>query len=86
MNKELNISFDILKNVYFDNAYANIELNKELKKKDNKLNYALITKIVYGVLEKDIYLDYVIKDYVKFSTRPVIKLILKLMKLDCLMK
>jgi len=78
MNKELNTAFEILKSVYFDNAYANIELNKVLKKKDDKINYALITKLVYGVLERDIYLDYVINDYIKTSTRPIIKLILKL--------
>lgn len=77
MNIELNTSFNILKSVYFDNAYANIELNKVLKKKENNINYSLITKLVYGVLERDIYLDYVVKNFVKPTTKPVIKLLLK---------
>lgn len=78
MNKELIKAFDILKSVYFENAYANIELNKTLRNKEDNLNYALITKLVYGVLEKDIYLDYVVKNFVKPTTKPIIKLILKL--------
>lgn len=78
MNKEINIAFSILKNVYFDGAYANIELNKVLRNKDNNVNYALITKLVYGVLERDIYFEYVIKDFTKPNTKPVIKLLFKL--------
>ena len=54
MYKEINISFDILKSVYFDGAYANIELNKVLNNKQPDINYSLITKLVYGVLERDI--------------------------------
>lgn len=78
MNKELNISYKILKEVYFDNAYANIELNKILKSKQDNINYSLITKIVYGVLERDIYLEYVVNPYIKSTTKPQIKLLLKM--------
>jgi len=78
MNKELATAFSVLKSVYFENAYANIELNKVLRNKEDNLNYALITKLVYGVLEKDIYLEYVVKSFVKPTTKPIIKLILKL--------
>lgn len=78
MNKELNLSFSILKAVYFDNAYANIELNKILKNKVEDINYSLITKIVYGVIEKDIYLDYAVKTFIKPTTKPTIKLLLKM--------
>lgn len=78
MNREIILSFQILKSVYFDNAYANIELNKCIKKKEENINYGLITKIVYGVLERDIYLDYAIKDFVKPTTKPIIRLLFKM--------
>ena len=78
MNRELKESFKILKAVYFDNAYANIELNKVLRDKQENINYSLITKVVYGVIERDIYLDYATSSFVKPSTKPQIKLILKM--------
>lgn len=75
MNKELSLSYDILKKVYFDNAYANIMLNKS---KSDDVNFGLVTKIVYGVIEKDIYLEYVISQHVKNYPKPSIMLLLKL--------
>ena len=77
MNKELNIAYDILKRVYFENAYANIELNKFLQEKKD-VNNSLVTKLVYGVLQKDIYLDFVVKPYIKPNTKPQIVLLLKM--------
>ena len=78
MNKELDISFRLLKSVYFDGAYANIELNKVLNNKEPDVNYGLVTKLVYGVLERDIYLEYAIKKYIKPDTKPIIKLLFKI--------
>ncbi len=77
MNKEFLTAYDILKKVYFENAYANIELNKFLKVNES-LNGNLVTKIVYGVLQNDIYLDYVVKGYIKPNTKPPITLLLKM--------
>lgn len=77
MNKEFLTAYNILKSVYFEKAYANIELNKFIKS-DNSLNNGLITKICYGVLQNDIYLDYVLKDNIKPSTKPQVVLILKM--------
>ena len=59
MNKELNIAYDILRKVVIDKSYVSIELNKYLNSIDG-VNTSLITKIVYGVLEKDITLEYFI--------------------------
>lgn len=79
MNKELYYSFQILKSVYFNNAYSSIELNKLINQKQNeKINFALITKIVYGVLEKDIYLEYVVKNFVSKLPDKNILLLLKM--------
>lgn len=75
MNKELALTYDILKQVYFQNTYANILLNTY---KSDDVNFGLITKMVYGVIERDIYLDYVVKQNVKNVPKPSIMLVLKL--------
>ena len=75
MNKELNISYEILKKVCIDKSYVSIELNKCLDNVNN-VNTSLITKIVYGVLEKDITLDYFISKFV--SKAPDIKIMILL--------
>lgn len=64
MNNAFLKSFQTLKQVYADKAFSSIVLNKTLlfcRQQDK----ALITKIVYGVLENDIKLEYVISKYVK---------------------
>ena len=49
MNKELRISYEILKKVYIDKSYVSIELNKYINN-SSSVNTATITKIVYGVV------------------------------------
>ncbi len=75
MNKELRKAYDILKKVYIDKSFASIQLNKDA---DKSINFGLVTKIVYGVIEKDIYLEYRIKQFVKNPTKPNILIILKI--------
>ena len=75
MNKELRLSFDILKKVYNDKTFASIQLNKDA---DKTINFGLVTKIVYGVIEKDIYLEYCIKQLTKNPAKPNTTLILKI--------
>lgn len=77
MNKELNISYEILKKVCLEKSYVSIELNKFLNK-NISTNNALITKIVYGVLEKDITLEYFISQFVKKLPSPNILILLKI--------
>ena len=64
MNNAFLKSYEALKQVYSDRAFSTIALNATLKfcKQQDK---ALITKIVYGVLDNDIKLDYVISRHVK---------------------
>ena len=64
MNNAFLKSFTTLQQVYNERAFSSIALNKTLNfcKAQDK---ALITKIVYGVLDNDIKLDYVISKYVK---------------------
>ena len=79
MNKEIMYAHNVLRAVYFDDAYSSIELNKILKNSalDN-LNKQLITKIVYGVLEKDIYLGYVVDLFCKKKPDEKTELLLKI--------
>ena len=78
LNKELHYSYKVLNNIYLKGAYSSIELNKLLLSLDDSINKALITKIVYGVMEKDILLDYVLSKFIKSNTDKTIKLLLKM--------
>lgn len=78
MNKELYYSYNILKKVYFEKAYAGIELNKLQNLHKGDINTGLVTKIVYGVLENDIRLEYVVSKFIKKAPEKSIELILKI--------
>lgn len=58
------IAFDILKRVLKEDAYSAILLNSEIKKNnlDNR-DASFVSNLVYGVLERKIYLEYIIKEY-----------------------
>ncbi len=78
MNKELNLAYEILSKVYLDKSYVSIELNKYLDKLDEGVNSSLVTKIVYGVLEKDILLEYFIGNFVTKLPDPQMLILLKI--------
>lgn len=78
MNRELKISYEILSKVIIDKSYVSIELNKYLTKNNNKFNSALVTKIVYGVLEKDIMLEHFIGQFVKKMPKVELLILLKM--------
>lgn len=77
MNIELAISYEILTRVCIDKSYVSIELNKYIGKKEN-VNYSTVTKIVYGVLEKDISLEYFISRFVKKLPTTKLLILLKI--------
>ena len=64
MNNAFLKSYETLKQIYSERAFSSLALNKTLMfcKQQDK---ALITKIVYGVLDNDIKLDYIISRHVK---------------------
>lgn len=78
MNKELYTSYNILKKVFLEGAYAGTELNKLSTVFKDEMNTALVTNIVYGVIEKNIYLDYVINHFTKQKTDKALQVILKI--------
>lgn len=64
MNNAFLKSYETLRQIYVERAFSSLTLNKTLSfcKQQDK---ALITKIVYGVLDNDIKLEYVISHHVK---------------------
>ena len=77
MNNAFLKSYETLKQVYTERTFSAIALNKTLiycKQQDK----ALITKIVYGVLDNDIKLSYVISRHVKKMPKADTLLFLKI--------
>ncbi|MCH5156274.1 MAG: 16S rRNA (cytosine(967)-C(5))-methyltransferase RsmB [Clostridiales bacterium] len=64
MNNAFLKSYETLRQIYAERAFSSIALNKTLSycKQQDK---SLITKIVYGVLDNDIKLEYIISRHVK---------------------
>ncbi len=77
MNNAFLKSFTTLQQVYQERAFSSIALNKALNycKAQDK---SLITKIVYGILDNNIKLDYIISKYVKKMPKGDTLLFLKL--------
>lgn len=66
------IAFQILLKVEQDGAYSNLALNHAIR--ENKLggvDSAFVSALVYGVLERAITLDYIIKQYSKIPLRKI---------------
>ena len=60
------IAIDILMKYKQENSYLNIELNHVLNKHElSKEDKDLITRIVYGTVQNEIYLDYQLASYIK---------------------
>lgn len=69
----ISTSYNILSKIYKDKSYSNIALSSQ-----NIDERALVTKIVYGVLENSLLLDYQIKQASSSSPKAPIKLIVKI--------
>ena len=79
MNWEVKFSYQVLSDVYLKGTYASIGLNQTLsKEKGQPVNTKLITKIVYGVIEKDISLEYIIEQFLTKTPPKRIMLLLKM--------
>ncbi|MCH5152993.1 MAG: methyltransferase domain-containing protein [Clostridiales bacterium] len=77
MNNAFLKSYETLVEVYSERAFSSLALNKTLTycKQQDK---ALITKIVYGVLDNDIKLEYIISRHVKKMPKGSTLLFLKI--------
>lgn len=54
------LALNILKDIYENQAFSNIAIKRHLKDKLNSQEENLVREIVYGVLENEIYIDYII--------------------------
>lgn len=77
-----NIALNILLKIEQDDAYSNLALNNAIKEnKLNSLDVSFVSALVYGVLERQITLDYIIRQYSKIQIRKIetkTKIILRL--------
>lgn len=64
MNVAFVKAFETLSSVYNDGAFSTLTLNKRLLY-TRKQDKALVTRIVYGVLENDLHLQWIISKFVK---------------------
>ena len=72
MSNPRNIALNILLKIEQDNAYSNIALNNAIKEnKLSGLDSSFVSALVYGVLERKITLDYIIRQYSKIPLRKI---------------
>ena len=72
MPNSRNIALKVLLKIEQDNAYSNLALNYAIKEnKLNSLDSSFVSALVYGVLEKQFTLDYIIRQYSKIPLRKI---------------
>ncbi len=72
MKNAREVAFDVLKGVFADDAYSNLALDKAIKENNlSPQDSSFCTALVYGVLERCITLDYIIR---KLSSVPFRKI------------
>ncbi|MEY8415696.1 16S rRNA (cytosine(967)-C(5))-methyltransferase RsmB [Tissierella praeacuta] len=75
------IALNILDDIFNNGAFSNIAINSNLDEGLSNKEEGFIREIVYGVLENDIYLDYIISRASKIKLKkihPIILIILKI--------
>ncbi len=66
------LAVKILIKIEKDNAYSNLTLNAFFEETEiSPLDKAFVTNLVYGVIERKITLDYVLKNFIKTSLKKV---------------
>lgn len=73
------VAYEILCDIFFDDAYSNITLNKYFNQyKIEEQDRRFISEVVYGVIKNKLYLEYILKSYSKGRVKPKIRIILLL--------
>ena len=72
---DLLMAFEVLLAIYKDGAYSNLELNKKVVGASNQ---AIVTRLVYGVLQKDTQLEYYLTKVTNKRPPKTIAVLLKL--------
>ena len=84
MDKARETALKILYKIDEENAYSNIVLNNEIKKKKENLNIkdiSLISEIIYGVTTWKLTLDEIIKKYSKIRLKKISPWILNILRM-----
>ncbi len=68
-------AFEILYSILSNDAYSNIAIDKALKNYNGD-DKAFVSNLVYGVVERQITLDYLLKPYLQGKTKPKVRIIL----------
>lgn len=71
-------AFDALYKVFYENAYSNIVIENTAKPFNSARDKAFVYALVYGVIERKLTLDYLIKKYASSKPKPKILTILRL--------
>ncbi len=75
MKNSRQIAFEILYKIFYNDAYSNIAVDSALS--DVKEGKAFITRLVYGVVERKLTLDYIISKYCN-KPKPKVLIILRM--------
>ena len=68
-------AFDMLYDIIYGGAYSNIVLEKGIKTVESK-DKAFASRLVYGVVERRLSLDYAIDKFLNGKTKPKVKILL----------
>lgn len=72
------ICYNLLCDVFIDNAYASLQLNNCLEGIKDERDKAYISNLFYGVLEKNVQLDYIMRRIVPRKPKTSIELLIKI--------
>lgn len=72
---DIQLSYDVLSNIFKNKAFGSIELSKKLGYANNA---AWVTKLVYGVLEKNVELEYYLSCLAKKRPQASVVIVLKM--------
>ncbi|MGN0535271.1 MAG: 16S rRNA (cytosine(967)-C(5))-methyltransferase RsmB [Eubacterium sp.] len=70
------IAFETLYKIFYDNSYSNIAIDNAVKNSDG--DKAFISALVYGVVERQLTLDYFINKYLTAKPKPKVQTILRM--------
>ena len=68
-------AFDMLYDIIYGGAYSNIVLEKGLKTVESK-DKGFVSRLVYGVIERRLSLDYAVNKFLNGKTKPKVKILL----------
>ena len=77
-NERQLICYKLLNEVFLDNAYGSILLNEALSSVKDEKDRAYISSLFYGVLEKNVQLDYILRSLAPKKARPAVEIVIKM--------